>query len=344
MTKEEYRKLLNSEYWKGFSYSLIKERNFTCEDCGRQFINERNKLQVHHLVYRDVNPWSYKPEEMVVLCKECHEKRHGIYKPQQNVASSSRTSASDNGGYTKTYTSYREPEKASDVDNGGYENRPNYLKAAWAFLKENKKGVLALIFLLIVIVLVIPKIDRIGRQETKGQEEKIETAPFDVKPSSMTSEHRKVKRTQDEMDAEKDDFEEINVDDNEVEAQKNEPINVEQIETSSVKAETTTPQKKKEKSTSELLDERIHNNVVKQAERAGVSTEGSTSDILDRITHANVVKQAKRAGVSTEGSTSDILDRITHANVVKQAKRAGVSTEGSTSDILERITRKNLEK
>ena len=99
-----------------------------------------------------------------------------------------------------------------------------------------------------------------------------------------------------------------------------------------------------EGSTSDILDRITHANVVKQAKRAGVSTEGSTSDILDRITHANVVKQAQRAGVSTEGSTSDILDRITHANVVKQAKRAGVSTEGSTSDILDRITRKNMEK
>ena len=53
--------------WKGYSYSLIKERNFTCEDCGKTFYNERNKLQVHHLVYRDTNPWSYKPEELVVL-------------------------------------------------------------------------------------------------------------------------------------------------------------------------------------------------------------------------------------------------------------------------------------
>ena len=70
--------MLKSDYWRGFSYSLIKERDFKCEDCGRQFYNQRNKLQVHHLVYRDVNPWSYKPEELVVLCEECHKKRHGI--------------------------------------------------------------------------------------------------------------------------------------------------------------------------------------------------------------------------------------------------------------------------
>ncbi|MBR4650940.1 MAG: HNH endonuclease [Prevotella sp.] len=79
MTREEYRELLNSDYWRGFSYSLIKERNFTCEDCGKQFPGRRDKLQVHHLVYRDKNPWSYKPEELLVLCRECHEKRHGIW-------------------------------------------------------------------------------------------------------------------------------------------------------------------------------------------------------------------------------------------------------------------------
>jgi lipid-binding SYLF domain-containing protein len=55
------------------------------------------------------------------------------------------------------------------------------------------------------------------------------------------------------------------------------------------------------------------------------------------------VKQAQRAGVSTEGSTIEILERINHASVVKQAQKAGVSTEGSTIEILERINRKALE-
>jgi len=72
--------------------------------------------------------------------------------------------------------------------------------------------------------------------------------------------------------------------------------------------------------------------------------EKSISELLEERTHADVVRQAKRAGVSTEGTTSEILERITHADVVKQAKRAGVSTEGTTSEILERITRKELER
>lgn len=79
MTKEEYQQLLQSDYWKGFSYALIKERDFTCQDCGRKFYNQRNLLNVHHLRYKDANPWSYDKHDMVVLCRECHEKRHGIY-------------------------------------------------------------------------------------------------------------------------------------------------------------------------------------------------------------------------------------------------------------------------
>ena len=99
-----------------------------------------------------------------------------------------------------------------------------------------------------------------------------------------------------------------------------------------------------EGSTTDILERINHASIVKQAQRAGVSTEGSTTDILERINHASVVKQARRMGVSTEGSTTDILERINHASVVKQARRMGVSTEGSTSEISERIMRKNMER
>ena len=103
MTKEEYERLLKSDYWKGYSYSLIKERNFTCEDCGKRFYGERNKLQVHHLVYRDVNPWSYSPDEVVVLCEECHKKRHGIATETETEQTASYTQ-SPFGEYDKSYS------------------------------------------------------------------------------------------------------------------------------------------------------------------------------------------------------------------------------------------------
>ena len=102
MTREEYERLLQSDYWKGYSYSLIKERNFTCADCGRSFPNERNKLQVHHLVYRDIYPWSYRPEEVVVLCKECHQRRHGIIPENETVEELTNPKADK---YTRSYSS-----------------------------------------------------------------------------------------------------------------------------------------------------------------------------------------------------------------------------------------------
>lgn len=97
MTKEEYEQLLKSDYWKGYSYALIKERNFTCQDCGRSFPGERNKLQVHHLNYRDTNPWSYRPEELIVLCEDCHKRRHGIF--------TSNNQQNDADGYTRSVSS-----------------------------------------------------------------------------------------------------------------------------------------------------------------------------------------------------------------------------------------------
>ena len=128
MTREEYEKLLQSDYWKGYSYSLIKERNFTCEDCGRSFPNMRHMLQVHHLVYRDANPWSYNPEELIVLCKECHQKRHGIY-PEEEVVLEEETSDEkiDEQPYTNAYT--EELSKRYAYDNSPRKKR-NWFKFA----------------------------------------------------------------------------------------------------------------------------------------------------------------------------------------------------------------------
>jgi hypothetical protein len=38
---------------------------------------------------------------------------------------------------------------------------------------------------------------------------------------------------------------------------------------------------------------------------------------LERFNHADVVKQAQRAGVSTEVSTTDIIERITRKQLEK---------------------------
>lgn len=329
MTREEYERLLQSDYWKGYSYSLIKERNFTCEDCGRSFPNERNKLQVHHLVYRDANPWSYKPEELIVLCEDCHRKRHGMYtEPEQSVHTDSRS-------YYSTKTDNR-----VSINNNRFEGlvdppKKNYNKYIII-------GGIILIFALFVfnnfpeIELPEKKIEKRG-YTSPVTEEKIPV--YDNRPSSIKS----VNTTQIEKRS--------NVPTETAAPQKTKESSVSQQTETKPYTEVKTleengdrlgePYKKKsedkELSTLELLERRQHEDVVRQAKRAGVSAEGSTIDILERIQHADVVKQAKRAGVSSEGSTIEILERIQHADVVKQAKRAGVSSEGSTIEILERI-------
>lgn len=345
MTKEEYERLLQSDYWKGYSYSLIKERNYTCEDCGRSFPNERNRLQVHHLVYRDVNPWSYRPEEVVVLCEECHKRRHGLLTEPEPKPELRAESEPVNQSQT---TSYDRSEGKYNHDDGHGQNDP--------FTNESmgRKKIIALGAALVALLLVA---FLHGKGDTDFRypydEEVYEEAPVpETKESSSASQPRarsagtksgtakSVARP-----AAKDDL----------------PVGLEPIPEIKAEAEELTkvelaaekaldPAKpesagtQREKSTLEILEERNHANAVEQARRAGVSTEGSTLEILERINHANAVEQGKRAGVSTEGSTLDILERINHANAVEQARRAGVSTEGTTLEILERINRKNLEK
>ena len=338
MTKEEYERLLKSDYWKGYSYSIIKERNFTCEDCGRQFLNERNKLQVHHLVYRDVKPWSYKPEELIVLCEDCHRKRHGIASPVSQEKSSYR----GNVGYS-----------SGNYDRGGYRSGDSVLTIIQRWVQGKNHGrILSYAYIAVFASILLALIYVISYREPKIEGPSIvkeypPSIPNDTKNTSVPSATSRegVKNViSDEGTAE------VSEENQPLEPLLGIPQADESIAEPKDNAIQTTTQRAenddkstREPSTLELLERKNHADVVKQAKRAGVSTEGSTIDILERINHADVVKQAKRAGVSTEGSTIDILERINHADVVKQAKRAGVSTEGSTTDILERINRKDLE-
>ena len=62
-----------------------------------------------------------------------------------------------------------------------------------------------------------------------------------------------------------------------------------------------------------------------QSQRNTISTQSnaenesglSTLEILERKQHADVVKRAQRAGVSTEGSTLEIMERINRKNMQK---------------------------
>ena len=362
MTKEEYQKLLQSDYWKGYSYSLIKERDFTCEDCGRRFYNERNKLQVHHLVYRDVNPWSYSPDEVVVLCEECHKKRHGLFvEPKQNTTYSQSPFGDDEKDFPFSDFDAKDLfSDESDTDNifASRKAEPfDNARSPYPIEPESRSGFK---FKYIIYGVLLFLCIMIGREFffsnksingnrpsyehlEKSTEEIASEVPLETvkrtKEVRNPSTAKTVPMTTNNVPTEGDDLHEKLE-----QSASTTAMQAERTVSETINEVTSEEESSRKLSTSEILERRTHANVVKQAQRAGVSTEGSTSKILEKITHANVVKQAQRAGISTEGSTSEILERITHANVVKQAQRAGVSTEGSTSEILERITRKNMEK
>lgn len=326
MTKEEYERLLQSDYWKGYSYSLIKERNFTCQDCGRSFPGERNKLQVHHLHYRDAKPWSYAPEEVLVLCEECHRRRHGLSVPlpppvpvvdvpktvggQVPVFESSSTVSVDleheYGAYSKSYdNTHRTMDDTRWQHNAGtgWERKLLYVAGM----------ALALVFAVRFWPEQSPtELDESVPQteiqaETEGPQHVDEQRP----PSGVSAQNSVSKNESSErLTLEQD----ISVPSAVVVDEAS--LSVEHLEMAPpapAPQPKAAPKPQKEKTTLELLEQKHHAEVVEQARRAGVSTEGTTLDILERIHHADVVKQAKRAGVSTEGSTLDILERI-HRN------------------------------
>ena len=339
MTKEEYERLLKSDYWKGYSYSLIKERNFTCHDCGRSFPGERNKLQVHHLHYRDSNPWSYDPDEIVVLCEECHKKRHGIL-PSNPPAPAD----TEYGKQVETSTDTR------SINNSARATRDEVMArySRYDDSVEDDRNWKVLLFLgLLLLALGVTGfyVKRHNSSESTvvpvaseaPVTNEMPVASDKANPSaSKKAVANTVKREPAERLERLEDLVPAELQGLETKLQVAEPA-AEEKKTEAVPVQTG------EKTTIELLEKRNHANAVKRAEEVGVSTEGSTLDIMERINHANAVKRAEEVGVSSEGSTLDIMERINHANAVKRAEEVGVSTEGSTLDIMERITRKHLE-
>ena len=343
MTREEYESLLQSDYWKGYSYSLIKERNFTCEDCGRSFPNQRNMLNVHHLVYRETNPWSYMPEEVVVLCRECHQKRHGIYK--HTTVESPVGPPVSQPNYPNLEMERERTERKIENKRQFIEERPN-IKKGWI-----KYAIFTYLFLLLLY------------WTFSGSDERKVSIPIETSSSQNSVEEiEKLGGVEDwdVVDVQKNDVaqEQHNITSVKVEKKKvteniknrnEEVINLKAVGSISHSSQSAFSKETKgvessAKSTLELLEEQNHASVVKQAERKGVSTEGTTIEILERMNHADVVKQAERKGVSTEGTTIEILERMNHADVVKQAECKGVSTEGTTIEILERMNHADVVK
>lgn len=70
--KQRHDEELKSPLWKKKREEVFERYGKQCVECGKT-----NNLQVHHLVYRkNRHLWEYKVDEMIPLCKKCHEKVH----------------------------------------------------------------------------------------------------------------------------------------------------------------------------------------------------------------------------------------------------------------------------
>lgn len=69
-----YSEQLTDEKWLAFRKFVFVVRGKKCEQCG-----STNFLQVHHPKYKSGRKaWEYTCNEVIVLCKCCHEKVHNI--------------------------------------------------------------------------------------------------------------------------------------------------------------------------------------------------------------------------------------------------------------------------
>jgi len=68
---QPYAKYLRTDHWKSFRAKVLDQRGMKCSECGIA-----KKIQVHHLHYRNLGHELMSDVE--VLCKTCHQKRHGV--------------------------------------------------------------------------------------------------------------------------------------------------------------------------------------------------------------------------------------------------------------------------
>jgi len=68
-----YHQYLKSDKWQNIRMNAGDNSDNRCSKCGSV-----DYIQIHHLTYDHVFEEQLYPEDLVVLCRKCHEKVHGI--------------------------------------------------------------------------------------------------------------------------------------------------------------------------------------------------------------------------------------------------------------------------
>ena len=72
MRKQKYFEYLQSVEWYVKRNAKLWIANYKCQLCNKK----ESHLHVHHTTYKNVG--NERPEDLIVLCKACHEKFHNI--------------------------------------------------------------------------------------------------------------------------------------------------------------------------------------------------------------------------------------------------------------------------
>ena len=67
----KYHKYLLSDEWAQLKIDIFAARGKSCERCG-----SKSSVQVHHLTYKNI--FNEEPEDLLILCRNCHKDEHGI--------------------------------------------------------------------------------------------------------------------------------------------------------------------------------------------------------------------------------------------------------------------------
>jgi 5-methylcytosine-specific restriction endonuclease McrA len=71
IARKNYKKFLESTYWKAVRKLILARDHYTCVECG-----SRRRLQVHHITYIHHRDELNHLEDLETLCRDCHYKKH----------------------------------------------------------------------------------------------------------------------------------------------------------------------------------------------------------------------------------------------------------------------------
>lgn len=81
-----YREYILSSQWRAFRFYVLEQRGECCEFCGarREAAYDDTVFHLHHLDYSRLG--HEHPEDVIVLCRSCHDDVHEFPKRKAEVA------------------------------------------------------------------------------------------------------------------------------------------------------------------------------------------------------------------------------------------------------------------